>query len=225
MLDSTGTDVEALLSRRVRHRQTAHEFVRETLRRSILSGELPGGTRLVQADLAEALDVSTTPVREALRDLASDGLVQLDAHRGGVVRELHADELLEIIEIRKILEPEAMKMAVARVTDEVIRRSAQLHQLMEDAESSADFIAHNREFHLSIYDAIGSPRLVAILQSLLDASAMFVSASILSRPDLRLQAVADHSEILDALRARDPEWAARAMLDHIQIPQQVFGVT
>ena len=203
-------------------RQTAHEFVRETLRRSILSGELTGGTRLVQAELAEALDVSTTPIREALRDLASEGLIQLDAHRGGVVRELDPEELHEIYSIRTILEPEAMKLAVHRMSDDVIERVTVLHEQMQASENSADFITLNREFHLSIYDAVGSARLLGILQGLHDASAMYVSASIIARPDLRLQAVADHVDIIAALRARDPERAAQAILDHIQIPQQVF---
>jgi len=67
--------------------RTAHEFVKESLRRAILRGDLSGGERLIQADLATMLNVSTTPVREALRDLATEGLITLDRHRGGVVRE------------------------------------------------------------------------------------------------------------------------------------------
>lgn len=64
---------------------TAYEHVLQTLRRAILDGDLVGGARLIQSEIAGALEVSKTPVREALRELASDGLVNLDAHRGGIV--------------------------------------------------------------------------------------------------------------------------------------------
>ena len=77
-------------------RRTAHEFVKDSLRRAILRGDLSGGSRLIQADLATMLNVSTTPVREALRDLATEGFITLDRHRGGVVRELNWSEMEEI---------------------------------------------------------------------------------------------------------------------------------
>ena len=97
-------------------RKTAHEFVREVLRRAILSGELTGSTRLVQAELAATLEVSTTPVREALRDLASEGLIRFDPHRGAVVEELSRDELNEVYAIRKVLEPLALTQALPNLT-------------------------------------------------------------------------------------------------------------
>ena len=86
------TRLSALAGAGAAGRQTAHEFVRSVLRRAILSGELAGGTRLVQAELAAVLEVSTTPVREALRELASEGLVRFDPHRGAVVQELSGEE-------------------------------------------------------------------------------------------------------------------------------------
>src|SRR5690242_7828107 len=85
-------------------RRTAHEFVRESLRRAILRGDLTGGERLIQADIAATLEVSTTPVREALRDLAAEGLISLDRHRGGVVRGLNWEDMEEIRKIRHQLE-------------------------------------------------------------------------------------------------------------------------
>ncbi|MDH3500868.1 MAG: GntR family transcriptional regulator, partial [Acidimicrobiia bacterium] len=186
-------------------RQTAHEFVRETLRTAILSGSLVGGTRLVQADIADMLRVSTTPVREALRDLASEGMIRLDAHRGGVVHELSNEELAEIYDIRSIMEPAAMRQAVAKMTDEILEQVTRIHEKMAAAPASADFVDDNRDFHLAIYDAAGSPRMASILKGLLDASVMYVSAGHQQRPELRFKAVADHAQILEALYARDED--------------------
>src|SRR5687767_15583832 len=98
-------------------RRTAHEFVKDSLRRAILRGDLSGGARLIQADLAAMLNVSTTPVREALRDLATEGLITLDRHRGGVVRELNWQEMEAIRLIRHQLEPLAVRLVVENITD------------------------------------------------------------------------------------------------------------
>src|SRR5665811_2234033 len=113
-------------------RQTAHEYVREVLRKNILNGDLPGGARLVQAELGAMLDVSTTPVREALRDLASEGLVRFDPHRGAVVTELDLEDVKDIYEIRRILEPEAMRQSAPKVSEELLVQLRKLHQRMAD---------------------------------------------------------------------------------------------
>lgn len=201
-----------------RSRYTAHEYVRETVRHAILSGELPSGTRLVQAELAEQLDVSTTPVREALRDLASEGLIRLDAHRGGVVHELSAEEFIEIYAIRLVLEPAAMRRVVEKISDEGIERVEAIHRraLANPNPDSAEYVDYNREFHLAIYDVAGSQRLVGILKSLLDASVMYVSASIQHEPNLRNLAVEDHARIVEALRDRDGERAADEIIQHMR---------
>ncbi len=106
--------------------RTAHEFVRETLRKAILRGDLTGGSRLIQADLAARLEVSTTPVREALRDLATEGLITLDRHRGGVVRELNWDDMDEIRRIRDSLDPLSIDLAVQGMTDAQLEQAESL---------------------------------------------------------------------------------------------------
>lgn len=208
-----------------RSRYTAHEYVRETLRHAILSGELPSGTRLVQAELADQLEVSTTPVREALRDLASEGLIRLDAHRGGEVSELSADEFREIYAIRMVLEPYAMRRVVERISDEDLDRVEAIHErtLADPNRDSASYVDSNREFHLAIYDAAEAPRLTAILKGLLDASVMYVSAGLREDPAARDRALHDHGGIIAALRSRDADKAAAAILDHILHPTEIMG--
>lgn len=203
-------------------RQTAHEFVRNVLRRAILSGELAGGTRLVQADLATMLEVSTTPVREALRDLASEGLIRFDPHRGAVVQELSGEELREIYMIREILEPFALRLAVPKVTPELLERLRELHEKMASEPNSADFADTNRRFHLMIYEAAGYPRLTAIIQGLVDASVMYIGASLKDVPDLRETAVHDHAAILAALEEGDADAAVEAVVTHLRLSLNAF---
>lgn len=207
-------------------RQTAHEYVREVLRRSILNGDLSGGARLVQAELAATLDVSTTPVREALRDLASEGLVRFDPHRGAVVTELDGEDLNDIYEIRRILEPEAMRQSVPHITDALLTQLRKLHQRMIDDPHSASFVDLNRIFHLAIYEAGTSSRMLSIIRSLEDAAVMYIGAALKNVSGLRESAIHDHSAILDALETRDTEAAVAAITDHLTLPiKAVEGLT
>ncbi len=204
------------------NRQTAHEFVRNVLRRAILSGELRGGTRLVQADLASMLEVSTTPVREALRDLASEGLIRFDPHRGAVVQELSGEELREIYMIREILEPFALRLAVPKVTPELLDRLRELHEKMASEPHSAEWVDANRNFHLAIYEAAGHPRLSALIKGLEDASVMYIGASLKDVEGLRETAVHDHGEILAALENGDADAAVEAVLTHLGLAIKAF---
>jgi DNA-binding GntR family transcriptional regulator len=199
-------------------RQTAHEYVREVLRRSILNGDLSGGARLVQAELAATLDVSTTPIREALRDLASEGLVRFDPHRGAVVTELDDEDLRDIYDIRRILEPEAMRQSAPHVTEALLVQLRKLHQRMIDDPHSASFVDLNRIFHLAIYEAGTSSRMLSIIRSLEDAAVMYIGAALKNVDGLREAAIHDHSQILAALEAGDTEAAVVAIRDHLKLP-------
>lgn len=203
-------------------RQTAHEFVRDTVRRAILNGDLVGGTRLVQAELAATLEVSTTPVREALRDLASEGLIRFDPHRGAVVHELSSQEVHDIYEIRELLEPLAMRQAVPAVTEELLQRLRQLHRRMVNEPHSAEWVEFNRTFHMAIYESAASPRLASIIGSLQNASVMYIGASLSVLPGLRHDAIEDHGAILAALEARDVDAAVEAILRHLTVSMKAF---
>jgi len=98
---------------------------------AILSGELPVGTQLVQAKLAAQLNASNTPVREALRDLASDQLIRFHPHRGAVVHELDMEEMREIYEIRKALEPLAIRLAAPLITRKQLIEASELRAHMD----------------------------------------------------------------------------------------------
>jgi DNA-binding GntR family transcriptional regulator len=207
------------------NRQTAHEYVRTVLRRAILKGELAGGTRLVQAELAAMLEVSTTPVREALRDLATEGLVQFDPHRGAIVAELSSDDVHDIYAIRMVLEPMAMREAVPKISDSLIARLRRLHQSMMEAPHSADWVDRNRVFHMAVYETAASPRLASIIRNLQDASVMYIGASLKDKPSLRDEANRDHGRILAALEARDAEAAVEALEEHLRTSIDAYDET
>ena len=205
-------------------RQTAHEYVREALRGAILGGELLGGSRLIQADIARELGVSTTPVREALRDLATEGLVRLDAHRGGVVQSLTFEDLEEIHELCRILEPEAMRQVVEVVGDDVIADAGELAAAMREESGAARWTELNRQFHAIIVVAIPSKRLRTLLRGLRDSAAPYVALAIRARgEDQFATANEQHAAILEALASRDGDRCADLTRTHVDLTMQALS--
>jgi DNA-binding GntR family transcriptional regulator len=168
------------------------------------------------------LDVSTTPVREALRDLATEGLVQFDPHRGAIVSELSTEDVHDIYEIRRVLEPLAMRQAVPKIGDALLARLHKLHQAMLDEPHSVDWVDRNRVFHMAVYETGASPRLAAIIRNLQDASVMYIGASLKTKPGLREEANHGHAAILEALENRDVEAAVKAMDEHLRTSIDAF---
>ena len=196
-------------------RRTAHELVRDTLRRAILTGQIAGGVRLVQADLAKQLEVSTTPVREALRDLSAEGLIQLDAHRGAIVRSLNKEEVEEIYWLRQLLEPEMMARAVQNITDEQIEQAESIQKQADEERDPVAWVQLNKAFHRVFNVASRSPRLAAIVENLQGSGTPYVVAALVAGSRNAKAANAQHREILQAVRARDVKAAKKHMRDHV----------
>jgi DNA-binding GntR family transcriptional regulator len=208
----TRIDIESLPASRS---ETAHGYVRETLRRDILNGKLLGGTRLGQTDIAKRLGVSTTPVREALRDLASEGLVMIDPHRGGFVQELNREDVVEAYQIRQQLEPMALKFAMPLITDEDVERIAQLNDELGSAPHTAAWVQLNNSFHMAIYEPSKRTRLVSIIGSLHDATVMAVGARLTHTSGVREEVHEEHSQLIDAIRRRDLDEALTVLEHHL----------
>lgn len=201
-------------------RQTAHEFVRDTLKQAILGGKLAAGTRLVQSDLAEQLDVSTTPIREALRDLASEGLVNFDPHRGAIVHELDPDELDEVSELRAVLEPLGIRKAIEHLDDDALAEMRQLHTQMGTEENLATWLDLNRRFHLIIHEATESQRLHAMLARLQDATTMYIGQAVRVHPQVIQTSNEEHGLLLESFERGDGETASEIIVQHITTPRR-----
>ncbi|MCU1497173.1 MAG: hypothetical protein JWM47_1126 [Acidimicrobiales bacterium] len=195
--------------------RTAHRTVTDRLRQAILAGELPAGTRLIQADLAESLAVSVTPVREALRDLAGEGLIDFDPFRGAVVHPPSLEELEEIYELRRLLTPVSVAAGVAQATAEDLDRLAALERELRSAVVVDDWINLNRQFHRTLDGLAGRPRLQEILGRLADLSALYVGVSIGGRKTRRARADRDHAGLIAAYRTGDADTAIEISLRHL----------
>lgn len=212
------TSREFRLSPGSNRRITAVDFVRESLMAAILRGDLPGGARLVQTEIASQLGVSTTPVREAMRDLASDGLITLDTHRIGTVRQPDWAEMEEIVEVRRSLERLALERAMSHITAGQMEEARRLADELAEEEDLGTWVQKNRDFHSLFHRATSTRRLGDFLVELESAGAVFVAQAQRLHPDIRERAVADHYGLLEAFEKKDLEKAASIQYEHIDLP-------
>jgi DNA-binding GntR family transcriptional regulator len=198
--------------------RTATDYVSDSLRRSILNGDLVGGTRLSLAEVASTFDVSTTPVREALRELSFEGLVKIDSYRGGVVNAVTRQDVEEIVRIRQLLEPTAAREAVQGMTPEILGQAEAILTEMAASDSWDVWVQGNRSFHQKIYEAASSRRLVAVINGLQNTQVVFVSSTLRKSPFLKETATRDHNEMIQAIRDGDAERLVEITLRHLTIP-------
>lgn len=205
-------------------RQTAHEYVRQAVRSAILRGSIRGGARLIQADLAVQLGVSTTPVREALRDLATEGLITLDAHRGAVVKRLTYEELVEIQSLMRLLEPEAMRRVASTKGDsESLWRAETIADDMQVETDVGRWVDLNTDFHEMLATTLRGSRLHSILQGLRAAAAPYIALALQQQEyDLNL-ANEHHRAFVEVLRAGDTATAEQLARDHVDLTTRTLA--
>jgi DNA-binding GntR family transcriptional regulator len=198
---------------------TKSEFAYICLRDKIVSREFAPGETLNQAVIARDLGISTTPLREALRRLKSEGLVELDAHRDARVTMLSAEEARDLVEIRLGLDPLAASLAAERRSKEDIAemRAAAEFGALPDHPSVADLVAHRR-FHRAIYRASHNEILISTLDALWDKADRYRLVGLQDRPGPpdHDHTVDEHRRLLAFVIAGDGEAAAEVMVRHIQ---------
>jgi len=216
--DSIDTVSASSVLRRSGRPRTATDYVSDSLRRSILNGDLVGGTRLSLAEVATTFDVSTTPVREALRELSFEGLVRIDSYRGGTVNAVTRSDVEEIIRIRQVLEPMAVREAVEGMTPQILADAEAILVQMEASDTWDGWVQGNRSFHRKLYEAASSRRLIALIKGLQDTTVVFMSGTLRRSPDLRETATKDHLAMVEAVRAGDTDRLIEITLRHLAIP-------
>jgi DNA-binding GntR family transcriptional regulator len=198
-----------------RGHRTLAEKAYETLHSAIITGALRPGARLPIEELAEHLEMSPMPIREAVRRLDAVGLVENVPHRGARVMGLSVTDLAEVYEVRLALEITAIRRAAERFTDariEHARESLAALEARADEASVATSEAHAR-FHFALYDAADSLWLLRMIRPVWQVSERYA----LEWPQVRRlsERAAEHREILAACEAHDPDRAASALRDHL----------
>jgi len=207
-------DLSSLL-RPARPRLADHVY--DSLRRFIIEGKVPPGARLIEQDLCAVLNVSRTPLREGLRRLEQDGLIERHDGLGLRVTELTRQEAEEIIGIRSVLEGYAGRLAAARITQDELEAIRRAHGDAGVALEGGDveaLIEANTRFHDGINGASHSPRCVSISNGIRDW-VMRYRLRTLSEQSAREASYRQHGEILEALASRDPILVEQLIRDHI----------
>ncbi|MDR9450875.1 MAG: GntR family transcriptional regulator [Acidimicrobiia bacterium] len=198
--------------------------VKDRILQWILEGELAPGSRIVETRVARELGTSQAPVREALRDLATLGVVEMQAYRGARVRRPTKRELVEAMEVRAELEAMAARLAATRMTEVCLNELRELMGQMGRWADSGDAHEHalsNTQFHAAVVRASGNQTLERTWSMLEPFARTYVTATV---PGIDLHWLGQrHVPIFEALEARDPERAAATMRQHAKEAEALIG--
>nr|WP_244651258.1 GntR family transcriptional regulator [Rhizobium sp. CFBP 8762] len=190
-----------------------------TIRKLLVEFKLKPEERINEVQLAKTFGVSRTPIREALNRLASEGFVSLTPNRGFFVRSLSTEGLIDLYELRSIIECAAFRLMCERAEDDQIERLRLYWSAIVDGyrEQPADTIlAEDEGFHLLIAELSGNPELINQLAAI-NARIRFIRRIQIEHRSHDLSQVASHSAIVDAAIARDAEGGMRLLRQHIEL--------
>lgn len=196
---------------------TAADRVYQHVKQGVLDRRYEGGTLLTEGELAEAVGVSRTPVREALLRLETEGLLKLYPKKGALVLPVSAQEITDVLETRLLVEEFTVRRAVPAPPALLERLAGLLEEQRRHAAGGdlAAMMAADRAFHAEIVRDAGNQILCRLYDQLRDRQLRMGVALLHSHPDRVERTLAEHAEILDALRAGDEEAAAAAVRGHI----------
>jgi DNA-binding GntR family transcriptional regulator len=199
--------------------RSAGEAAADLIRRAILDGTLEPGQRLTEEGLAHDLQISRTPVREALRVLRAEGLVTSAPYQGSTVREYAADDLDDMYQLRALLEGHGARRAAQRIDDDgldKLRSSCDRLVALGDAseDNVAQIVEENLYFHTTILEISGSHRLVEMVRKVIELPLVYKSYHWYSPDQKRLSEHA-HRQLVQVLAAGDPDRAELIMRGHV----------
>jgi DNA-binding GntR family transcriptional regulator len=195
-------------------RQPISSVVADALREAIFRGVFKRGEPLRQDAIAKQFSVSQVTVREALRLLADEGVVEIAPRRGAIVASLSPDEVDEIVELRIALETLLVARAIPRLTDEDFAAAQKIISKLDKTRTMSDQLTLNIEFHGCLYAKAGRPRTLALYDKLRLAFEPYLRL-LWARSDYKSHSQADHRKILALCKERDVKSAQSVLAEHI----------
>lgn len=209
---------EALTGLNLQPRQPLQSQVYVALRKAIINGKLPAGSKLVEGQIAAHLGVSRNPVREALRKLEQDGLVVHNPNHGVTVSGVTRQQGLEIVAVREVLEALGCRLAATNMTPADVEDLRAILRRSSESLAAGDLdelVATESGFHERLAQLSGNATLARILTDLRETILRFRRAAI-QAPDRPEQAIIEHARIIDALETGDAVVAEYGMREHIR---------
>ncbi|WP_144107956.1 GntR family transcriptional regulator [Paraburkholderia sp. BCC1886] len=195
-------------------RESTSRVIAEALRTAIVDGTLAPGAPLRQDAIARHFSVSAIPVREALRQLESEGWAKAAVHKGATVAPLSANEAREIYEIRSALESLAIGLAIPNHTAATLREAASLCRAAELEADPSKYVARNVAFHTSLYAPAGRPQLEEMIGMLHRRGERYLRLKF-GLPSYKGESDNDHVALLDAVQRRDTAAAQTLVAAHL----------
>ena len=198
-------------------RPTLHEVVVTRLRDMIIEGQLPAGNRIHEGDLCQQLGISRTPLREALKVLAMEGLVDLTPGRGATVHQLTAKDIQDMLSVLSALEHLAGTLTCQQATDEEIQEIRHLHDEMLSFHAAGDslpYFKRNQQIHSRLISLAGNQSL-SLVYEILQTKMKRIRFIGDQRDESWQAAVEDHEEMIEALESRDCAALTTAMVEHV----------
>lgn len=200
-------------------RKSAPELVRDGLRASILAGEFEAGHQLRQDEVAEQFGISRIPVREALRQLQSEGLIVFHPNKGAMVKGLSLEDVLEMLDIRIALETRALKLAIPNMAIEDIEVAQEILDRYDAASEPEAWGEMNWSFHWTLYAPCNRPKLLAMIEANYGHVSRFTRRQV-SRAAGKVRPQQEHHELLDLCRQGKIEKAVDLLEKHIEQTQK-----
>ena len=194
--------------------QSRVEYVYQALREAIQGGTLRQGMRLREEELAETLGVSRTPVREALSRLVTRGLAEVASGRGLVIAQLTSTRILELYNLRAILEGAAARFAAEHASQTEVKILRNLIKRCGDAQTPTEAASWNQQFHRMLYEVARNRYLVPALSDLHD-SVSLLAGTTFSFPGRNQEVFIEHEAIVNAIEAHDADAAEAAARLHV----------